>query len=135
VVVVTAVGTGVSAVELAGHGPAAELIILANLASVRGAAGCCWRADYHIPCALKNVDYLDHLLPKAVEAQVIAVNAAANPEALVASHQRVGPGVVGQSLAAIQQLLGEADGPSSAAPLANGRAPPPLWAIDAFSLT
>ena len=130
-VVVTAVGTGVSAVELAGHGPAAELIILAKLSLVGGAK----QQGFHIPCALQNVDYLDHLLLKAVEDQVIALHAATNPEALVASHQRVGPGVVGQSLAAIQQLLGEADGPSSAAPLANGRAPPPLWVIDAFSLT
>ncbi|HBH73381.1 MAG TPA: hypothetical protein DDY43_08020 [Synechococcales bacterium UBA10510] len=91
---------------------------------------------FNIPHTLKNVDWLDHLLLKSVEVDFLpAVNAAANPDALVASHQRIGPGGVGQSLAAIKQLLGEAAGPFLATPLAHGRAPPPLWAIDAFSLT
>jgi hypothetical protein len=45
-----------------------------------------------LPCALQDVDDLDLLRLQAVNHQIIAMDAAANPEALVARHQWVGPG-------------------------------------------
>ena len=55
-----------------------------------------------IHAALQDVDDLDLLWLQAVKNQIIAMDAAANPEALVARHQWVGPGGVGQAQAAIQ---------------------------------
>jgi hypothetical protein len=46
-----------------------------------------------VPCALQDVDHLDLLRLQAVKNQIIAMDAAANPEALVAWHQWEGPGV------------------------------------------
>ena len=45
-----------------------------------------------VPCALQDVDDLDLLRLQAVKNQIIAMDAAVNPEALVARHQSVGPG-------------------------------------------
>ena len=45
-----------------------------------------------LPCALQDVDDLDLLRLQAVNHQIIAMDAAANPEALIARHQWVGPG-------------------------------------------
>ena len=48
-----------------------------------------------LPCALQDVDDLDLLRLQAVKNQIIAMDAAANPVALVVRHQWVGPGGVG----------------------------------------
>ena len=47
-----------------------------------------------VPCALQDVDDLDLLRMQAVKHQIFAMDAAANPVALVARHQSVGPGGV-----------------------------------------
>jgi len=48
------------------------------------------------------MDDLDLLRLQAVKNQIIAMDAVANPVALEARHQWVGPGGVGQAQAAIQ---------------------------------
>ena len=57
---------------------------------------------FNIPWALQDVDHLNRLRLQSVNNQLIAMDAAANPETLVAWPQGIGSEGVGQSLAAIQ---------------------------------
>ena len=57
---------------------------------------------FDVPCALQDVIDLDLLRLQAVKNQIIAMDAAANPVALVARHQWVGHVGIGQGQAAIQ---------------------------------